>query len=99
MKTTFALKGQVWKYTGKASWYFVNIDPSLAQEIKLSKKSSTTGWGQIRVKVTIGSSTWLTSLFPGKGGMLVLPVKLAVRKKEGLTDGSVVCVDIEPTRF
>ena len=47
-----------------------------------------------RVAVTIGDTSWNTSVFPHKesGGWL-LPVKAAVRKAEGLAEGDAVTLD------
>ena len=38
----------------------------------------------MRVEVTLGTSTWRTSVFPDKARGYVLPVKSAVRRREGL---------------
>lgn len=54
------------------------------------------GFGSIRVKVTLGASTWATSIFPeSKSGCYVLPVKKAVRASEGVEVGDAVEVTIE----
>ena len=43
------------------------------------------------VEVTVGSTTWRTSIFPDtKSASFVLPVKKAVRLAERLDDGSSV---------
>ena len=51
------------------------------------------GWGSIKVRATVGDTSWETSIFPAKemGGWL-LPVKAAVRKAEGLVAGDMVRV-------
>ena len=41
----------------------------------------------MRVEVTIGSSTWRTSVFPDKARGYVLPVKKQVRRAESLDVG------------
>ncbi|HRE33573.1 MAG TPA: DUF1905 domain-containing protein, partial [Sphingopyxis terrae] len=48
-----------------------------------------------KVRATVGDTRWNTSVFPHKesGGWL-LPVKAAVRKAEGLTEGDVVTVTV-----
>ena len=53
------------------------------------------GFGSAKVRVTIGDTSWSTSVFPHKqsGGWL-LPVKAAVRKAEGLTEGDAVTVTV-----
>ncbi len=51
------------------------------------------GWGSMKVRATVGDTSWETSIFPAKemGGWL-LPVKAAVRKAEGLVAGDMVRV-------
>lgn len=51
------------------------------------------GFGSIRVEVTVGDSTWQTSVFPDAGrGTLVLPLKKDVRRREGIGVGDSVKV-------
>jgi len=46
--------------------------------------------------VTVGGSTWSTSVFPDtKRGSYLLPVKKAVRTAEGVGDGDDVDVSLE----
>lgn len=47
----------------------------------------------IPVEVTIGRTTWTTSLYPKQGGYL-LPVKDAVRSAEGLAAAAAVEVTL-----
>jgi hypothetical protein len=50
----------------------------------------------VRVRVTVGGSTWGTSIFPDSApGCYVLPLKRAVRQAEGLEAGNVVTVTDE----
>ena len=49
------------------------------------------GWGAIKVRVTIGKTTWETSIFPdGNPVKYFLPVKKEVRTKEHLEAGKSV---------
>ena len=53
------------------------------------------GLGSIRVTVTVGRSTWDTSLFPDKAtGSFVLPVKKEVRRANQLVAGDAVDVTL-----
>ncbi len=61
----------------------------IAKEIKAHERMATYGWGMIPVEVTIGGTTWTTSLWP-KDGLYVVPLKLAVRKAEGIEESDVV---------
>ena len=44
----------------------------------------------MRVEVSLGTSTWRTSVFPDKARGYVLPVKAAVRRREDLEVGDRV---------
>jgi hypothetical protein len=50
----------------------------------------------LRVRVTVGGSTWTTSIFPDSvRGSYVLPIKRAVRQAENLDVGDVANVTVE----
>ena len=54
------------------------------------------GFGAVKVRVTVGTSTWTTSIFPDSAsGCYVLPVKRAVRKAEALDIGDVAATTVE----
>ena len=86
---TYRLKGKLWLYGGAAGWHFITLPKKQAREIRLLMGGVTgRGWGSLKVKATIGSTTWPTSIFPSKEhGSMVLPVKAEVRKAEGLEEG------------
>lgn len=78
------------------SWRFLGLPQEDAKEIKERYGSRAKGWGSLPVRVTLGSSTWETSIFPDKKiGTYLLPLKAAVRKKEGMEDGRSVRCEIE----
>lgn len=53
------------------------------------------GFGWVPVEVTVGGSTWRTSVFPdAKRGCFVLPVKKAVRRAEDLEVGDTARVGL-----
>lgn len=70
-------------------WRYVDIPYEHIEGLK------TGGWGSIPVYVTVGKSTWKTSLFPMKKKTYFVPIKKLVCKKEGLTVGEKVAVKIE----
>ncbi len=84
----------VWRYDGVAAWYFLTLPPDLADEIR--SRVEHVAFGSVRVRARIGATSWSTSVFPDKGsGSYVLPVKAAVRRAEGLDDGSTAAVHLE----
>lgn len=91
MVTTFEFSAELWRYTGKAAWYFVTLPHDVADDIDEITADSRRGFGSVRVEVTVGSSTWNTSIFPDtKSESFVLPVKKAIRIAEDLDDGAPV---------
>ncbi|GMA93237.1 hypothetical protein GCM10025881_39690 [Pseudolysinimonas kribbensis] len=55
---------------------------------------SPRGFESLRVDVTLGASTWRTSIFPGGDGRYTMPVKRAVYEKEGVDEGDTARVSI-----
>lgn len=85
---------ELWLYDGDAAWHFVTLPPDVADEVEASA-TITAGFGSVPVRVTIGSTTWATSLFPdSKVESYLLPVKQEVRKREGLSAGDPVTVHL-----
>lgn len=83
-------------WEGDAAWTFAHIPEDVADEIADTAVSG--GFGSVRVEVTIGGSTWMTSLFPdSQAGTYVLPVKKAIRKAEGIEAGDRVTIRLQPT--
>lgn len=73
-----------------AAWVFVAVPTEASDEIAESVPRRP-GFGSVRVEVTIGSTTWRTSLFPDSGrGAYLLPIKKAVRRAESLDVGDEV---------
>jgi len=91
MEPIFTTESELWKYNGdKASWFFLTVSKALSKQIK-GFQSEHLGFGSVRVEVTLGSSTWKTSVFPSKElESYVLPVKKQVRTKEGLKENDLV---------
>ncbi|MBX9472990.1 DUF1905 domain-containing protein [Microcella sp.] len=90
----------LWEWEGKAAWFFVTVPVDISDEIDARTEGFTNGFGSVRVRVRIGGSEWMTSLFPdSKRQAYLLPIKKAVRQAEGLDDGSTAQVGIELADF
>jgi hypothetical protein len=85
---------ELWEHDGEGSWHFLTVPPDLSDDLR-ERGGQRRGFGSMRVQVTVGGSTWRTSVFPSREGGYVLPVKRAVRVAEGVEAGDVVDVRLE----
>ncbi len=93
---TYTFTTPLWEWDGKATWVFVSLPVEASDAIDSVLRPPKPGFGSIRVEVTIGSTTWRTSVFPdSKAGVYILPVKKAVREAEGVEIGDRVEVTVE----
>ncbi len=89
----YNIAAEVWLYPGMAGWHFVTIPPNVSAEIKARFGKHRVGWGSVPVTITLGKSTWKTSIFPDKKAVgYLLPLKADIRKKEGITVGENISV-------
>ena len=95
----FRFDAELWQWAGDGAWHFVTVPAGVSDEIEGRTSSALVarrGFGSVRVRVTIGSSTWTTSVFPDKQReAYVLPVKKDVRAREGVVAGDVVGVQLD----
>src|SRR5262245_57956699 len=72
-----------WDARRNDSWTFVSLPVDASDDIRDRTGDKRRGFGSVRVRVTIGTSTWTTSVFPDSGsGAYVLPVKRPIRRAE-----------------
>ncbi|MCA0158873.1 DUF1905 domain-containing protein [Tsukamurella sp. M9C] len=91
-------RAEIWLAESTGAWHFVSLPNHLADEIADTVDGSKPGFGSVRVSVTVGATTWATSIFPdAKRGTYVLPVKKAVRAAEGVEAGDTVAVSLAVT--
>tara|TARA_R110002096_G_scaffold436096_2_gene667520 strand:+ start:114421 stop:114744 length:324 start_codon:yes stop_codon:yes gene_type:complete len=96
----FTFTAKIWIYQGKGTWHFISVPAEQSDQIKFFTSPDITGrkrrgWGSVRVKATIGDTTWQTSVFPSKSsGQYILPVKAEIRKKTKIADGDDVQVTL-----
>jgi hypothetical protein len=81
----------VFEWRGPAPYHFVWVPEDDASVIQDVAAAITYGWGMIPVAVTIGATTWTTSLWP-KDGSYVVPLKDRVRRAETIALGDEVAV-------
>lgn len=91
----FAFEAPLWRWKGESAWHFISLPEDVADEIE-DRHGGGPGFGAVKVEVTVGDTTWSTSLFPdSKAGTYVLPVKKLVRDREGLAEGETVRVRLD----
>lgn len=92
----YRFRAEVWLHQGEAAWHFLTVPGDVSDDIEARTADQHRGFGSVRVRVTIGGTTWSTSVFPdSKRGAYVLPVKKEVRRAEGIDTGDEVDVTIE----
>jgi hypothetical protein len=90
---SFEVKGKVWRYSGPAAWFFVYVPLDLSRRIKdAARNKKKVGFHFVKVKATIGKTSWNTTLFPTKDGPYLLAIKADVRHKESIAEGDSVKV-------
>jgi hypothetical protein len=92
---------QLWRGTAHGGIGYVLIGGEAAEAIRghelmrrleLGKRR---GFGSVKVTATIGESRWQTSLVPNKDGSWFLPVKVPVRRAEGLEESDEATVELD----
>ena len=81
--------GEIWYWRGPSPDYFVTVPEAQCRDLREVAAALSYGWGCLPVTVTLGDSTWQTSMFPKDGGYIV-PVKAKVRRAEDVDDGMMV---------
>ena len=93
--TTLRFTAELWRWEAQSSWFFVTVAPDASARIGEVPRPPR-GFGSVRVRATVGDTSWTTSVFPDAArGAYVLPVKKAVRQAEGLGEGDPADVVLE----
>lgn len=95
MDVTFEAELWIWAARRSDSWTFVALPVDASDEIRDLMGGLRRGFGSVRVRVTVGTTTWRTSMFPdSERGAYVLPIKREVRKAEALSAGDRASVTV-----
>ena len=87
------LSGEVWYWRGPAPFHFVTVPEEPSAALEAMSPEVSYGWGVIPVGARIGRTTFRTSLFP-RDDLYLVPIKVAVRRAEGIALGDVVTVGL-----
>jgi hypothetical protein len=92
----FTFDAELWLYDGDAAWHFITVPADVSDDIEARSTGERRGFGAVKVRVTVGATSWTTSVFPdSKRGAYILPVKAEVRRREDLAAGRRVTVALE----
>jgi len=105
LSETITFTGSLWRWNGASgtAWHFVTITGEAAEILSATAlmrklEGLGRGFGSLKVSAQVGGCAWQTSVFPqndpAAGQTWMLPVKAAVRKAEGLTEGDPVSGDL-----
>lgn len=92
----YRFDAELWQWDAtETAWFFLTVPGDVSDDIEARTVDQTRGFGSVRVEVTIGATTWRTSVFPdSKQEAYVLPVKRAVRAAEELGEGTTAAVEL-----
>ena len=94
MSEEHRFSAELWEADAADAWVFLTLPPEVSEEIREVPRPPR-GFGSVRVEVTVGGTTWRTSVFPdARSGCYVLPVKRAVRQAEDLEVGDTAQVGL-----
>jgi len=91
----FSAELWIWDARKAESWTFVTLPTDASEEIHDLSAGPRRGFGSLRVRVTLGASTWTTSIFPDSQRGYVLPIKRPIRKAESLDPGDTATITVE----
>ena len=95
MKNNFNFKAKTWLYPGKAGWVFVNLPTKITEEINYFHSHNKRGFGSLPIIITVGETTWKTSIFPDrKNKSFLLPIKKMVRETEQIIIGDQINIKL-----
>jgi hypothetical protein len=91
----YEFEAEVWVSGGAGAWHFLTLPGEVGEGLR-TLRGPAQNFGSMRVSARIGDTVWKTSLFPDRRrGTFLLPVKVDVRRREGLGVGDTVRATIE----
>jgi hypothetical protein len=93
---SYTINAKVWLWNGKGAWHFVTVSSDVSAQITEMFGYLKASWGSLRAKLTIGETTWETSLFTDtKSGGYLIPLNAEIRRKENIQIDDIVEIKIE----
>jgi len=88
---------EVFQWRGPAPYFFVATPAHVNDFLHAHHGELTYGWGVIPAHVRIGATEVTTSLMP-RDGVYLVPLKVALRRPEGVDDGDHVRIEVHVGR-
>lgn len=88
---------EVFQWRGPAPYFFVATPAHVNEFLHAHHGELTYGWGVIPAQVRIGATEVTTSLIP-RDGVYLVPLKVALRRPEGIDDGDDIRVGLHVGR-
>ena len=82
-------EAEVFQWRGPAPYFFVETPDEVDAFLHDHAGELTYGWGVVPARVRVGATEVTTSLIP-KDDVYLVPLKVALRRPEGIDDGDVV---------
>jgi hypothetical protein len=95
---TFTAQLWLWDARQQDTWTFVTVPADITAVIEdaADARGPRAGFGSVKVRVRMGSTTWRTSVFPDSAsGCFVLPIKRSVRAAQGVAAGDTVTLHLQ----
>ncbi len=92
-RVDFEVVGEIIEWRAPAPHLFVVMSEDDSSELREQPELSY-GWGCIPARVTVGATTFSTSLMPRDGRHLV-PLKVAVRRAKDLGAGDTISLNVQ----
>jgi hypothetical protein len=90
-------EAEVFQWRGPAPYFFAETPDEVDAFLHDHLGELTYGWGVIPAQVRIGDTEVGTSLMP-KDDVYLVPLKVALRRAEGIDDGDVVRIRLSVRR-
>jgi hypothetical protein len=86
---------ELWRWESRRDdWYFVSLPVEFTEPISEVPREPR-GFNLVKVRATVGDTSWTTSIVPMDSGSYCLPMKRSVRDAEGIAPGDHVEVVFE----
>lgn len=93
MKQAYEFEAEVELYPVDKGWHLVRVPGEVSKPLEVLADR-----GLIAVDVTVGGSTWKTSLLPYGDGSHFIPLPAKIRQKEGIALGDIIKAGFDPRK-